>query len=106
MSTRFQPITQIRTSILIADKIRSSILDSNLSPGDKLPPVREIAAILGVSGPTVRKAMTILSAAGIVVPCNKRGMLVNTSKDVRSDQLLAEIAGIAQLQSGNCTTCT
>lgn len=93
---RFQPITQIRTSILIADQIRSSILGSNLSPGDKLPPVREIASILGVSGPTVRKAITILSAAGIVTSCTRRGTLVNVMRDAQCDQLLSELTGIVQ----------
>lgn len=100
---RFQPITQIRTSILIADQIRTSIVGSNLSPGDKLPPVREIASILGVSGPTVRKAMTILSAAGIVIPSKRKGMLVSNARDARSDQLLSEIAGIAQQEPGRST---
>jgi GntR family transcriptional repressor for pyruvate dehydrogenase complex len=93
---RYQPITQIRTSILIANEIRSSIVGGNLSPGDKLPPVREIASILGVSGPTVRKAITILSAAGIVTSCTRRGTLVNAMRDARGDQLLSEIAGIVQ----------
>ena len=98
MSMRYEPITQIRTSILIADEIRSSIVGSNLSPGDKLPPVREIAGMLGVSGPTVRKAMTILSAAGIVIPCKRRGMLVNSLRDQRGDQVVAEMAGAVRSQ--------
>jgi len=96
MSMRYEPITQIRTSILIADEIRSSIAVNNLSPGDRLPPTAEIARHLGVSSPSVRKAMTILTAAGIVVPSKKRGMQVNMLRDVRGDQVVAEMAGIVR----------
>lgn len=38
---RYQPITQTRFSIVITDEIRSFIVGSNLSHGDKLPPVDE-----------------------------------------------------------------
>lgn len=93
---RYQPITQIRTSILIASEIRSSILGNNLADGDKLPPVLEIARKLGVSGPSVRKALTILSAAGIVTTSRNKGTLVNSVRDEPGNQVLSEITCIMQ----------
>lgn len=92
---KYQPITQIRTSIMIANEIRSSIMGSNLSPGDRLPPVREIAGTLGVSGPTVRKAIAILSAAGIVIHCKRRGTMVSSLRDRCGEQVLSELACVA-----------
>lgn len=99
MGMLYDPIIQIQTSILIAGQIRSSILGSNVSPWDRLPPVREIATMQGVSGPTVRKAMTILSAVGLVVLCKRRGMLVNSLRDMHEDQVVEEMARIAKNRS-------
>lgn len=84
---RYQPITQTSLSVLVADEIRSSIKGNNLSPGDKLPPVGEIAKGLGVSIPSVRKALTILSAAGVVTSCKHRGTLVNYIREERGDKV-------------------
>jgi len=95
-SLKYQPIIQTRISILIANEIRSSIERNNLSPGDKLPPVREIAAGLGVSGHSVRVALAILSAAGIVTSCKRKGTLVNAMRIRRSKTVLSKMVGTLQ----------
>jgi GntR family transcriptional repressor for pyruvate dehydrogenase complex len=40
--------------------------DGRLRPGDKLPPERELAAMLGISRPSVRQALSALSLIGII----------------------------------------
>jgi len=89
----FQPIKQVSISTQIANEIHSSIVRNNLSPGDKLPPAREIARMLGVSNPSVHKAISMLSAAGIVASCTKRGTyVVNSLRNACSDLVLSELS--------------
>mgnify|MGYP003348711006 CR=1 FL=1 len=40
---KFQPVKPKKISIQIAEQIRSPILNGDFSPGDKLPPERELA---------------------------------------------------------------
>lgn len=62
----FTPVSVARASAAIADQIRQSILDGKLEEGDRLPPERELATQFGVSRVTVRDALRILEAAGLV----------------------------------------
>jgi len=73
---KFQPIRPKKVSVQIADQIRSSILSGEFSPGDKLPPERELAELFGVSRPSVREALNILSAAGLVMSYQGGGTVV------------------------------
>jgi len=63
---KFQPIKPTKVSTQIADQIRASILSGDFSPGDKLPPERELAESFGVSRPSVREALNALASAGLV----------------------------------------
>jgi GntR family transcriptional regulator, transcriptional repressor for pyruvate dehydrogenase complex len=42
------------------------IRDGRLRPGDKLPPERELATMLGISRPSVRQALSALGLIGII----------------------------------------
>lgn len=42
------------------------IRDGRLRPGDKLPPERELASMLGISRPSVRQALSALGLIGII----------------------------------------
>ena len=50
----------------IIERIKSLIVDGKLSPGDKLLPERQLAEILGVSRASVREALTVLQAMGVL----------------------------------------
>jgi GntR family transcriptional repressor for pyruvate dehydrogenase complex len=73
---KFQPIKPKKVSSQIADQIRSSILAGEFAPGDKLPPERELAEMFGVSRPSVREALNILSASGLVMSYQGGGTVV------------------------------
>ena len=62
----FKPIRPKKVSAQIAEQIRSSILAGEFAPGDKLPPERELAEMFGVSRPSVREALNILTSSGLV----------------------------------------
>jgi GntR family transcriptional repressor for pyruvate dehydrogenase complex len=55
-----------RKSTLAADQIVAAIKAGALRPGDKLPPERELADLMGVSRNSVREAISALCVAGIV----------------------------------------
>ncbi len=73
---KFQPIKPKKVSSQIADQIRESILAGDFSPGDKLPPERELAEMFSVSRPSVREALNILSSSGLVMSYQGGGTVV------------------------------
>ena len=73
---KFLPIKPKKVSSQIADQIRESILAGDFSPGDKLPPERELAEMFSVSRPSVREALNILSTSGLVMSYQGGGTVV------------------------------
>lgn len=66
MSVVFQPIRPKKISEEIVLQIRDMIAQGDLKPGDRIPSERELAAMLGVSRPSVREAIMVLDAMGLV----------------------------------------
>ncbi len=50
----------------ITERVLSLIREQHLHPGDKLPPERELASLMGVSRATVREALRSLSMMNVV----------------------------------------
>ncbi|HRI02299.1 MAG TPA: FadR/GntR family transcriptional regulator [Pyrinomonadaceae bacterium] len=50
----------------VVERLRKMIHDGELSPGDRLPPERDLAKLLGVSRPTLRAGIRSLSTVGIL----------------------------------------
>ncbi|BDG60182.1 FadR/GntR family transcriptional regulator [Caldinitratiruptor microaerophilus] len=61
-----EPIKRVSVSAVIVDRIRQSIESGSLRPGDRLPPERDMARQLGVSRLSVREAIKVLEAMGLV----------------------------------------
>ncbi len=87
----FKPIKPKKVSAQIAEQIRSSILAGEFSPGDKLPPERELAEMFGVSRPSVREALNILAAAGMVESYQGGGTVVKSLVEMSSGSPLSEL---------------
>lgn len=51
---------------VIGEQIRAYVVANRLSTGDRLPPERDLAALLNVSRPSVREALIALEIQGIV----------------------------------------
>jgi DNA-binding FadR family transcriptional regulator len=60
----------------VADQIRGQIAEGVLSAGDRLPGNRELAAAYGVSMGSVREAISMLSAEGLIETRAGRGTYV------------------------------
>jgi GntR family transcriptional regulator len=61
----------------VAAEIRRAIADGEAGPGDRLPLVRDIAAVLGVNKNTVLRAMHILRDEGLLEFTRGRGITVS-----------------------------
>jgi GntR family transcriptional repressor for pyruvate dehydrogenase complex len=62
----FSPVSSGRISAEIVDQIKRAIREGQLSPGDRLPPERTLAEQFGASRVTVRDALRILEASGLI----------------------------------------
>jgi GntR family transcriptional regulator len=50
----------------VAAQIRRAIADGEASPGERLPPARDLAAVMGVNTNTVLRAMRVLREEGLL----------------------------------------
>lgn len=62
----FRPVSTPPTSTMIVDQIRTLIRRGELRPGDRLPNQREMCRSFGVSPITLREALRVLGASGLV----------------------------------------
>jgi DNA-binding transcriptional regulator YhcF (GntR family) len=70
----------------IVDAVRSKLVAGDLQPGDLLPPVRQLAADLGVHFNTVAEAYRILADEGWLDLRRRRGAAVLDRKTPRANQ--------------------
>jgi GntR family transcriptional regulator len=61
----------------VAAEIRRAIAEGEAGPGDRLPLVKDVAAILGVNKNTVLRAMHILRDEGLLEFTRGRGITVS-----------------------------
>jgi DNA-binding FadR family transcriptional regulator len=64
--TEFTPVSTGRISAEIVDQIKAAIREGRLGPGDQLPAERELTKQLGVSRVSVRDALRMLEAHGLI----------------------------------------
>lgn len=62
----FPPVAVGRVSQAIVDQVRQLIRSGDLPLGSRLPPERDLSALFGVSHVTVREALRVLEANGLV----------------------------------------
>jgi len=62
----FQAVATQRLYEQVAGQVTDLVARGEFKPGDRLPPERDLAKVLGVSRPTVREAMIALEIAGLV----------------------------------------
>jgi GntR family transcriptional regulator len=67
----------------IVDELRAAILEGRQAPGERLASENELASRYGTSRPTVRRAIALLKAEGLVVSEQGRGIFVRPKPHVR-----------------------
>ncbi|MYS80705.1 FadR/GntR family transcriptional regulator [Embleya scabrispora] len=83
----WRPVKRVRAFEEVVAQIEEQISTGRLRAGDKLPGERALAAALGVSRPSVREAMRVLEAMGVLV--------ANTGSGPEAGAILAGSAGPA-----------
>lgn len=95
----WQPVRQGNVSDLITRRILEVISSERLSPGDRLPPERELAKRLGVGRPALREALGALKAQGRVEIRHGIGVFVADPESTKAlrEALYAEELDIEEL---------
>lgn len=75
---QFKKIKLRKVSDEIYDQIRNMIINTDIKPGNKLPPERELAEQLGVSRPSLREALNKLEAQGFLEQIQGDGTYVRS----------------------------
>jgi DNA-binding transcriptional MocR family regulator len=84
----------------ISASVETGVRDGQLAPGDRLPPVRELADQLGVSPTTVAAAYGDLRRRGITAGAGRAGTRVRGAPPVSSRGYLTVPAGTRDLITG------
>lgn len=87
----FQPITRAPLSVLVSRQLREAIVSGDLGVGTELPTEKELTRRFGVSRSTVREALRILQAQGLL----SGGDTVSTARPRVSDELTIAAAADA-----------
>lgn len=68
--------------VQIADRIRRDVISGIYPPGEKIPTVRQLAAIAAVNPNTVQRALTFLEEEGLIYTRTTLGRFVTEDEDV------------------------
>jgi DNA-binding FadR family transcriptional regulator len=79
-----------------ARALREAILRGQVSPGERLPPERALAASFGVNRVTVRGALARLEAEGLVSPRQGSGYRVHDYRQAGRPDLIASLVELAR----------
>lgn len=101
----FSPVSTGRVSAEIVDRIKAAIRDGRLAPGDQLPPERDLTKQLGVSRVSVRDALRMLEAHGLIeVKVGARGgAFVTAPAPKLVGESLADMLLLAEVDASQVT---
>jgi GntR family transcriptional repressor for pyruvate dehydrogenase complex len=91
MTIVLEPIRPKKISEEIVEQIKGLISSGELKPGDRVPSERELAAMLGVSRPSVREAIMVLDAMGFLEARQGGGTFVRTLTETSIADPLAKL---------------
>ena len=89
----------------LMDRLTEQIVSGQLGPGDKVPPVRELAAEAGVNPNTMQRALADLEREGLMYTNRTSGRYVTEDKEmiqkireqIAGDRITEFLAGMSQL---------
>lgn len=101
----FRPVSVDRVSQVIVDQIKLLMREGKLTNGDRLPSERELCQRFGVSRVTVREALRVLEANGLIgIRVGARGgAFVASPTKERLSEGLADLMTLSALTPGDVT---
>jgi DNA-binding transcriptional regulator YhcF (GntR family) len=90
------PASPVALHEQVAAAIRRAIADGEAASGDRLPPARDLAAVLGVNANTVLRALRTLRDEGLLEFRRGRGVSVSGGAQRRGD-LVAKARELVRL---------
>ena len=100
MNTLVQYIPRGQTAKEISASVEAGVRGGQLTPGDHLPPVRELAGHLGISPTTVSAAYGELRRRGLTTGTGRAGTRIRGGPPVSSRVYLSAPAGTRDLITG------
>jgi GntR family transcriptional regulator len=83
----------------VAAEIRRAIAEGEAKPGERLPPARHLAAVMGVNTNTVLRALRALRDEGLLEMRPRRGIrVVGTPSASEVRRKIAELVQLARQQ--------
>jgi DNA-binding transcriptional regulator YhcF (GntR family) len=97
-SLRIDPTSPMPLHEQVAAAVRRAIAEGEARPGERIPPARDLAAVLGVNTNTVLRALRTLRDEGVLDFRRGRGITVTGSAEGRSalQHKIRELIGLAQ----------
>jgi GntR family transcriptional regulator len=81
----------------VAAEIRRAIAEGEAKPGDRLPPARHLAAVMGVNTNTVFRALRMLRDEGLLEMRPRRGIrVIGTPEQSEVRSKVAELLQLAR----------
>ena len=96
---RIEDVPTVRS--MVAQKLREAIMSGTLKPGQRLVE-RELCEMTGVSRPSIREALRLLEADGLVNTVPHRGPVVSTISLEEAKQLYAARAVLEGFAGREC----
>ena len=96
---RIEDVPTVRA--IVARKLREAIMSGNLKPGQRLVE-RELCEMMGVSRPSIREALRLLEADGLVNTVPHRAPMVSTISLEEARQLYAARAVLEGFAGREC----
>ena len=101
----YRAVSSNRMSEAIVEQIRTLIRNRRLNPGDRLPSERDLGERMGVSRVTVREALRVLEASGLVeIRVGARGgAFVTVPSSTKLGNDLADLISLSPLTGTDVT---
>src|SRR6202163_681837 len=96
---RIEDVPTVRS--MVTQRLREAIMSGTLKPGQRLVE-RELCEMTGVSRPSIREALRLLEADGLVYTVPHRGPVVSTISLDEAEQLYAARAVLEGFAGREC----
>ncbi|KAA0547036.1 FadR family transcriptional regulator [Bacillus sp. BGMRC 2118] len=86
-----EPVKRLNVTDSIVNQIKDLVLQGKLTIGDRLPPERELMNQFGVGRPSLREALKVLEAQGLIEKTQKGTIITGNHDKFFTDSLMFQL---------------